>query len=210
MIRTKRTTRKMKARPVKMATSSTMMMTTTKKKTRSNRYVPPAWHPAVLVPPSKSVRSRKVHLARWMAILSTAGLVASWGAAFGQVQEAVPPPPSSAAAPQASAVTPGKPAKKRYRHANDFLIRGTVFTDKALSFPGVQLRIRRAGEKKFRWESYTNARGEFAVRVHQGTNYEMVIHARGFTEQTRAVDAKAGVNEESLVFRMQPATGGKG
>jgi hypothetical protein len=108
------------------------------------------------------------------------------------------------------AATPSKTDKKKYSHVNDFLIRGTVFTDKALSFPGVQLRIRRAGEKKFRWESYTNSRGEFAVRVPQGSNYEMVIRARGFTEQTRAVDAKAGVNEESMVFRMQPATGGKG
>src|SRR2546423_12823667 len=130
-----------------------------------------------------------------MAILSTAGLVASWGAAFGQVQEAVPRPPSSATTPQAPAVTPGKPAKKKYSHANDFLIRGTVFTDKALSFPGVQLRIRRAGEKKFRWESYTNSRGEFAVRVPPGSNYEMVIHAKGFAEQIRTVDPKAGENE---------------
>ena len=151
-----------------------------------------------------------MHLARWMAILSTAGLVASLGAAFGQVQEAVPPPPSSAAAPQAPAATPGKPAKKKYSHANDFLIRGTVFTDKALSFPGVQLRIRRAGEKKFRWESYTNSRGEFAVRVPQGSDYEMVVRAKGFAEQARTIDAKTGGNEESMVFRMQPTAGGKG
>ncbi len=151
-----------------------------------------------------------MHFARWMAILSTAGLVASWGAAFGQVQEPVPPPDSSAATPQASAVTPGKPAKKRYSHANDFLIRGTVFTDKALSFPGVQLRIRRAGEKKFRWESYTNSRGEFAIRVPQGSDYELVVRVKGFAEQTRTIDAKTGGNEESMVFRMQPAAGDQG
>jgi hypothetical protein len=126
------------------------------------------------------------------------------------VQEAAPLPPSSASTSKAPTATPSKTDKKKYSHVNDFLIRGTIFTDKALSFPGVQLRIRRAGEKKFRWESYTNSRGEFAVRVPQGSNYEMVIRARGFTEQTRAVDAKAGVNEESMVFRMQPATGGKG
>src|SRR6266566_497265 len=118
--------------------------------------------------------------------------------------------PGAGATPQASAVTPGKPAKKRYSHANDFLIRGTVFTDKALSFPGVQLRIRRAGEKKFRWESYTNSRGEFAVRVPQGSDYEMVVRAKGFAEQARTIDAKTGGNEESMVFRMQPTAGGKG
>ncbi len=151
-----------------------------------------------------------MHFARWMAILSTAGLVASLGAAFGQVQEPVPPPPSSAATPQAPAVMPDKPAKKKYSHASDFLIRGTVFTDKALSFPGVQLRIRRAGEKKFRWESYTNSRGEFAIRVPQGSDYELVVRVKGFAEQTRTIDAKTSGNEESMVFRMQPTAGDKG
>src|SRR5712692_6206995 len=147
---------------------------------------------------------------QWITILRTAALVAWPATLYSRVQEAAPPPPSSASTAKTPAVTPGKTDKKKYSHVNDFLIRGTVFTDKALSFPGVQLRIRRAGEKKFRWESYTNSRGEFAVRVPQGSNYEMVIHARGFTEQTRTVDAKAGVNEESMVFRMQPTSGGKG
>jgi len=150
-----------------------------------------------------------MQLSQWMTILCTAALVASLSAAFGRAQEAVPAP-SSAATPQAPAVPPSKPAKKKYSHANDFLIRGTVFTDKALSFPGVQLRIRRAGEKKFRWESYTNSRGEFAVRVPQGSDYELVVRVKGFAEQTRTIDAKTGGNEESMVFRMQPAAGGRG
>jgi len=151
-----------------------------------------------------------MHRPRWIIILCTAALVTWPVASHTQVQEAVPPPPNSDSTLKTPAATPSKTDKKKHSHANDFLIRGTVFTDKALSFPGVQLRIRRVGEKKFRWESYTNSRGEFAVRVPQGSNYEMVIQAKGFAEQTRTVDAKAGVNEESMVFRMQPATGGKG
>src|SRR6266705_4721776 len=151
-----------------------------------------------------------MHRQQWIMILCTAALVASFSKEFGQAQEPAPPPPASAGTPQSPAVIPNKPGKKKYSHANDFLIRGTVFTDKALSFPGVQLRIRRAGEKKFRWESYTNSRGEFAVRVPQGSNYEMVIRAKGFAEQTRSVEAKTGENEESVGFRMQPSTGGKG
>ena len=151
-----------------------------------------------------------MHRAQWMTILCTAVLAASFSAAFGRVQDPVPPPRGTAASPQAPAVTASKPAKKKYSHANDFLIRGTVFTDKALSFPGVQLRIRRAGEKKFRWESYTNSRGEFAVRVPQGSDYEMVVRIKGFAEQTRTIDTKTGGNEESTVFRMQPTAGGKG
>src|SRR5216684_4207308 len=140
---------------------------------------------------------------RCVVALWAAALLVPFAASHAPVQEAAP-----ASQPQSS--SSANSGKQKYSHADDFLIRGTVFTDKALSFPGVQLRIRRVGEKKFRWESYTNSRGEFAVRVPQGSNYEMVIQAKGFAEQTRTVDAKAGVNEESMVFRMQPATGGKG
>src|SRR6266699_1814652 len=149
-----------------------------------------------------------MHRQQWITILCTAALVASFSEEFGQAQE--PAPPASAGTPQFPAVTPNKPSKKKYSHVNDFLIRGTVFTDKALSFPGVQLRIRRAGEKKFRWESYTNSRGEFAVRVPQGSDYELVVRAKGFAEQARTIDAKTGGNEESMVFRMQPTAVGKG
>ena len=74
----------------------------------------------------------------------------------------------------------------------------------------MQLRIRKAGEKKFRWESYTDSRGEFAVRVPQGSDYEMVVRAKGFAEQTRMIDAKTGANEGNIVLSMQPAAGGKG
>lgn len=150
-----------------------------------------------------------MHRTQWKTILCTAALLAWFDTTLGQAQEPTPPPTSTPAA-TAPTVPPSKPAKKKYSHANDYLIRGTVFTEKALSFPGVQLRIRKVGQKKFRWESYTNSRGEFAVRVPQGSDYEMVVRARGFAEQTRTIDAKAGGNEESMVFRMQPTAGGKG
>lgn len=118
-----------------------------------------------------------------------------------------PPTPSGRglAAPQ-----PDGNSKQKYSHANDYVIRGSVFTDKALSFPGVKLRVRRAAEKKFRWEDYTNSRGEFAIRVPQGSEYELVAHAKGFADQTKVVDAKNGTDaNNNLVFRMQPAAGGK-
>ena len=146
---------------------------------------------------------------QWNTILFSAVFLAPWATALARRQESAPAPPASPAT-QSAATSSSKPGKTKYSHANDFLIRGTVFTDKALSFPGVELRVRRAGEKKFRWESYTNSRGEFAVRVPQGSNYEMVVRAKGFAEQTRAIDAKSGTNEESMVFRMQPTVGGKG
>jgi len=146
---------------------------------------------------------------QWITILCTAALIGSFGGRFGRAQEPAPPRCSSAPGSQAPATTPDKPGKKKYSHGSDFLIHGTVFTEKALSFPGVQLRIRKAGEKKFRWESYTNSRGEFAVRVPQGSDYEMVVRVKGFAEQSRTIDAKTGAHEGSMVFRMEPIAGGK-
>jgi hypothetical protein len=151
-----------------------------------------------------------MHRTQWVTMLCAGVLVVFFSAPWPHAQEPPPPPPDTAPAAPATAATPGKPARKKYSHVNDYLIRGTVFTDKALSFPDVQLRIRKVGEKKFRWESYTNSRGEFAVRVPQGSDYEMVVHVKGFAEQTRTIDAKTGANEENVVFRMQPAAGGKG
>lgn len=149
-----------------------------------------------------------MHRAQWRMILCTAALAILFSAVCASTQE--PPPPTSPPDPAAPTTAPSKPGKKKYSHANDYLIRGTVFTEKALSFPGVELRIRKVGEKKFRWETYTNSRGEFAVRVPQGSDYEMVVRTRGYVEQTRTIDAKSGANEESMVFRMQLTTGGKG
>jgi hypothetical protein len=138
---------------------------------------------------------------RWVVALWATALLAPFAASLMLV------PQDGLASPQSSSSS--KSGKQKYSHANDFLIRGTVFTDKALSFPGVQLRIRRSGEKKFRWEDQTNSRGEFAIRVPQGTQYEMVVHVKSFTDQTRTIDARTGSGENNVVFRMEPARKGK-
>jgi hypothetical protein len=142
----------------------------------------------------------------WIRVLGTAMFVAAPLCLCAQN-----PPPTRA--PQAPAPTSGSSqaesssalVKKKSSHANDFLIRGTVFNDKGLSFPGAQLRIRRASEKKFRWETYTNSRGYFAVRVPQGADYEVAVQGKNFSRQTRTVNAKTGAREETMVFRMEPA-----
>ncbi len=146
---------------------------------------------------------------RWMVIFCTVVFLAPLVAALERQQETATAPPTAPTA-QSPAAPSSKPGKTKYSHVNDFLIRGTVFTDKALSFPGVELRVRRTGEKKFRWESYTNSRGEFALRVPRGSDYELVVRAKGFGEQKRVIEAKTGGNEQSVVFRMQLAPGGKG
>lgn len=131
-------------------------------------------------------------------------LLFALAASLTEAQEA---PPAAPASPAQDSSSKEKPNKKKYSHLNDFLIHGTVFNEKALSFPEVELRLRKEGEKKYKWETYTNSRGEFAVRVPQGSNYEILVRVKGFADQTKTVEAKGGGNEENLVFRMQPVTG---
>src|ERR1700720_1791631 len=138
----------------------------------------------------------------WVVALWAATLLVPLTASPISIQQEEP-------ASQGQSSSSAKTGRQKYSHANDFLIRGTVFTEKALSFPGVQLRIRRTGEKKFRWEDRTNSRGEFAMRVPQGTQYEMVVHAKGFADQAKTIDARSGSAENNVIFRMEPAKRGK-
>jgi hypothetical protein len=45
------------------------------------------------------------------------------------------------------------------------LIFGTVWSPDSRPVYGVHVKLRRAGEKKFRWEASSDHRGEFAIRV---------------------------------------------
>lgn len=98
---------------------------------------------------------------------------------------------------------------KKGAHSDDFLVRGTVFTPDGMSFPGAELFIRRTTEKKFKWNTATNSRGEFAVRVKMGGDYQVVVRAKGFQELSQAVDAKSGERFKDLVFHMQRQEGKK-
>jgi hypothetical protein len=125
-------------------------------------------------------------------------------AAVVRAQEPPAPPPP---APESSSKQTSAPAKTS--HANDFLVRGTVFTPEGMAMPGVELRIRRSTEKKFKWDTVSNSRGEFAVRVKMGSDYEVTIHSKGFQPLTQTVDAKTGERSKELVFHMQRQEGKK-
>lgn len=135
-----------------------------------------------------------------MVLLSALPLVA-------RAQQPPPPPAPPETTPPAESATP--PSGKNTHHLDDFLIRGTVFNDKALSLPGAQLHIKRAGDKKHHWDTYTNSRGEFAIRVPPGSDYEVVVQSKGFADAAQQVDAKNGLSEEDMVFRMALAPGKK-
>jgi hypothetical protein len=126
----------------------------------------------------------------------------SAAAAILQAQEPPPPPPPDPAPPpQAESST----NSKHVRHLDSFLIRGTVYDEKALSLPGARLRVKRQGEKKYRWSTVANSRGEFAIRVPPGSDYELLTQAKDFTDHTTAIDAKNQSSEDNMVIHMDRA-----
>jgi carboxypeptidase family protein len=120
-------------------------------------------------------------------------------AAIVHAQEPPPSPPPDPAPPQTESST----KSKHVRHLDAFLVRGTVYDEKALSLPGAQLRVKRHGEKKYRWSTITNSRGEFAIRIPPGSDYELLAQARDFTDHTTAIDAKNQSSEDNMVIHME-------
>lgn len=120
---------------------------------------------------------------------------------------AAAPSQPTATNPEASRASSSSKGKKKPLPV--YLITGTVFDEKALSFPYAKVRIRQTGEKKFRWETFTNSRGEFAVRVAEGNEYEVQVQAKSFKEQSQTVKAEAGGIQQRLSFRLEPAVEGK-
>ena len=141
---------------------------------------------------------------RWLPVVGVVVFLLPWARAA--QESATSPTAAQQPAPNPPAATSS--SARKHSHAHDFLIRGTVFTPSAMAFPGVRLHIRRTTEKKFRWDTYSDSRGEFAVRVPPGIQYEVVVAIKGFASQTRTIDAANGLSEDSVVFRMEK-TGGK-
>jgi hypothetical protein len=163
-----------------------------------------------------------MHRKRWISVLSAAlvfpilPLLARRGPALSDAKPTSSQEPETTQQPAVPPAQPRQPAtadsssthKKAGSHANDFLITGTVFDNHGLSLKGVRLRIRRESEKKNRWETYTNFRGEFAIRVPQGEDYEVEVQTKGFAKQSRTVDANQGTDQK-VIFHMEPPKGGK-
>jgi len=140
-------------------------------------------------------------------LVLSAALIASRGFVCAQQPDA---PAQPAPKPQAGATeSSSKQPQKKAGHADDFLIRGTVFAADGLALPGAELRIRRASEKKFKWNDATNSRGEFAIRVKMGADYEVVVRAKGYQAESQAVNAATGERFKDLVFRMKNQAGKK-
>ncbi len=87
-----------------------------------------------------------------------------------------------------------------------YLLTGTIFTEKAMAFPGVRIQIRRVNEKKSRWETYTNSRGEFAVRLPEGQEYEVVVRQKHYKEFSLKIKANSGELQQVLSVRLETAS----
>jgi hypothetical protein len=119
---------------------------------------------------------------------------------------AAPAPSISSGQPAGSSRSSSSRSKKK--PVPSFLIVGTVFDEKALSLPGVRVRVRQDGEKKFRWETYTNSRGEFAVRVPPGHDYEVVTHMKDYQDRSQNIDSKVDV-QHRLSIKLEPRSESK-
>lgn len=121
-------------------------------------------------------------------------------------QQPVPPPPPPTEAPAATPPAPAQESSSTSKHKSripPFLILGTVFDEHALALPGVEVKIRRKGEKKFRYDTYTNSRGEFAIRVPDGIEYEVVVRQKNYKEQSQGVVANMADVQKRLSFKLE-------
>lgn len=136
-------------------------------------------------------------------------LVSAWIAA--QQPGPPPPPPESGAPAEPAATSPNAPPVKGIpaRTLPGFLIIGTVFNENALAFPGIEVRIRRKTEKKYRWQAFTNSRGEFAVRVPDGPEYEVLVKVKKYQDNVQTVNSVNGDNQQRVSVKMVPIATGK-
>jgi hypothetical protein len=152
----------------------------------------------VIPSPSKSPRLRSLATVLFLASLILPGMAAA------QLPASTPPPPETpASAPPPAPAQESSSASKHQSKIPPFLILGTVFNEHALAFPGVEIKIRRKGEKKFRFDTYTNSRGEFAIRVPDGIEYEVVVRQKNYKEQSQVVAANMAEVQKRLTFKLE-------
>lgn len=100
---------------------------------------------------------------------------------------------------------PNPSAAKDKKSVPPFIVFVTVFNEQGLAFPGAEARLRRTGEKKDHWKEQSDRRGEFAMRVPPGQEYELSVSAKGYQPVTQKVDARQS-NRVDLTLRLQPAS----
>lgn len=136
------------------------------------------------------------------SVLCLAGVAAA--------QDNGPAPPVQESAPAPTTTQNAESSSGKKKGIPGYVILGTVFNENALSYANARVQIRRENEKKYRWETYTNSRGEFAVRVPEGQEYEVVVKEKKYKDVSVKVSAKAGELQDRLSIRLEPVNQDKG
>lgn len=127
------------------------------------------------------------------AVAALAGAAAAGSAPLGNRPTKIP-------AGAESASGQGKPSP------NDCVLYATVFTEEGWLLQDADILVHPTGKKKPQWETSSDIRGEFAVRVPPVGDYEIEVKAKGYVTQTKTVTAQLGERLD-MVFHMphQPA-----
>jgi hypothetical protein len=99
-------------------------------------------------------------------------------------------------------------AAQRKPSPDDGILYVTVFNEKGGRFPDAAYSTHPAGKTKPHWDGYSDARGEFAVRVSVQGDYEIEVKAKGYDPQIRKVASVAG-DRTDVVFNLVPRTAKK-
>jgi hypothetical protein len=103
---------------------------------------------------------------------------------------------------------PAPPASSQRKPTpSDCIFYATVFTDQGRLLEGAEVHVRPKDKKKPVYEAWSDRRGEFAVHVSPGMDYDIEVKADGFVPQVRTVNAQTG--QQDLVFHMEPKPGKK-
>jgi hypothetical protein len=145
---------------------------------------------------------RKPRVLLIASVLFLGGVAAGQGPSTAPAQQSTPAPTPQSAESASTG--------KHQKGLSGYVIIGTVFNEKALAFPNVRVQMRRENEKKYRWETYTNSRGEFAVRVPEGQEYEVVVQEKKYKEVSVKVAANAGNLQDRLSIRLEALNKEKG
>ena len=87
---------------------------------------------------------------------------------------------------------------------SDGVIAGSVFNENGHSLPGARVRVAPENAPKKKQETYSDGRGEFAVRVPAAKRrYLVTVEAKGFAPQTKTVEVFES-EKTSVTFLLTP------
>jgi hypothetical protein len=170
-----------------MTTMKMMMMRTTLKRSKTTKNDRPAAY-------SKMQLNRPFPYPSYRGIMLVAFILA--------FQLLTSANPSAALSLSASAAS-----SQRKPSPNDCIFYATVFTNQGRLLEGAEVHVRPNGKKHPDYAALSDRRGEFAVHVPPGIDYDISVKAEGFAPQVRTVNAQTG--RQDLVFHMEPKAGKK-